>query len=204
MTRRLDSIDQQLAQLNHNNRRRNILLDGVDASEGENTRDIALDILSNIDSNLSISDLDFSQRVYRPGNKGKPILVALKSVALRDSIMSKKKNLKGCRNMANIWLNEDSNPMIRKQKLESRSIVKHAITKGYEAKQKGLGVVVNGRYYTRENMDQLPKDIKLSSAKIREDKNTVGFQGMLAPLSNMYLCPIQMDGKDHKSAEHLI
>ena len=40
MTRRLDNIEQQLAQLDHNNRRRNIIIDGVQESEGENTMDI--------------------------------------------------------------------------------------------------------------------------------------------------------------------
>ena len=204
VTRRLDGIDQQLAQLDHNNRRHNILIDGVHESNGENTRDIAVDILTKVDPTITSSDLDFSLRVYRPGNKGKQILVVLKSVSQRDTIMGNKKKLKNCHDMANIWLNEDSNPIIRKQKLESRSVVKHAVTKGYEAKQKGLGVVVNGRYYTRENMDQLPDDIRLSNTKTREDEKTVGFQGMLAPLLNMYLCTIVMDGKDHKSAEHLI
>ena len=204
MARRLDNIEQQLAQSDHNNRRRNIVIDGVGESEGENTRDIAVDILSSLDKSLTKGDIDFTQRVYRPGGKSKPILVVLKSTSQRDMIMNKKKSLKGLPNMANIWLNEDANPKIRKQKLESRSVVKHALNKGYDAKQKGLGVVVNGRYYNRANMNQLPEDIKLGTTKMREDANTVGFQGKLAPLSNMYPCSITVDGKDHKSAEHFI
>ena len=130
MSRRLDSIDQQLAQLDHNNRRRNILIDGVKESDGENTVDITLDILSVIDPSLARSDMDFTQRVFRPGNKAKPILVVFKSIAQRDSIMGKKKSLKNRPNLSKVWLNEDANPKIRKQKLESRSVVKHAITKG--------------------------------------------------------------------------
>ena len=118
--------------------------------------------------------------------------------------MGRKKILKGHTDLGKIWLNEDSNPMIRKQKLESQTVVRHAVSKGYEAKQKGLGVVVNGRYYTRDKLGQLPDDINLSTTKTRVDNNTVGFQGKLAPLSNIYLCPIVVDGKDHKSAEHYI
>ena len=204
MNRRLDNIEQQLAQSDHNNRRKNIIIDGIGESEGENTRDIAVDILSALDPNLSKNDLDFTQRVYRPGSKIKPILVVCRSTSQRDLIMSKKKGLKGLPNMANVWINEDANPKIRKQKLESRSVVRHAVNKGYDAKQKGFGVVINGRYYTRENMSQLPDDIQLGTTKMREDANTVGFQGKLAPLSNMHLCPITIDGKDHKSAEHYI
>ena len=163
-----------------------------------------MDILSTVDVSLSKGDIDFTQRVFRPGIKTKPILVVLKSVAQRDEIMRKKKNLKGHQNLGKIWLNEDSNPIIRKQKLESRNVVKHALTKGYEAKQRGLGVVINGRYYTRDNMGQLPDEIKLSTTKTRVDNNTVGIQGKLAPLSNMFPCKIVVDGKDHNSAEHYI
>ena len=65
-------------------------------------------------------------------------------------------------------------------------------------------MVVNGRYYSRDNMGQLPDEIKLSTTKTRVENNTVGFQGKLAPLSNMYPCKIVVDGKDHKSAEHFI
>ena len=53
-------------------------------------------------------------------------------------------------------------------------------------------------------MGYLPDDIQLSATKTRIEGNTIGFQGKLAPLSNMYLCPIVVDGKDHKSAEHFI
>ena len=204
MTRRLDSIDQQLAQLDHNNKRRNILIDGVQESQGENTMDIALDIMLNLDKELKRDDIDFTQRIFRPGNKTKPILVVMKSVARRDSIMRNKKSLKSHKNLSKIWLNDDSNPMIRKQKLESRTVVRHAISKGFEAKQRGSGVVLNGRYYNRENLNQLPDEIKLSTTKTREDEHTVGFQGKHAPLSNMYPCKIVVDGKDHKSAEHYI
>ena len=204
MNRRLDNIEQQLSQADHNNRRRNIILEGVGISEGENPMDIVLDILVHVEPNNSRSDIDLAQRVYRPGGKTKPILVVFKSVTQRDLIMGKKKALKDKPNMANIWLNEDSNPVIRKQKLESRSVVRLAVSKGYEAKQRGLGVIVNGRYYSRDNLDHLPEEIKLTEIKTREEGNTIGFQGRLAPLSNMYLCPIVVDGKDHKSAEHLI
>ena len=65
-------------------------------------------------------------------------------------------------------------------------------------------MVVNGRYYSRANVGQLPDEIKLSSTKTRIENNTIGFQGRLAPLSNMYLCTIVVDGTDHQSAEHFI
>ena len=129
MTRRLDNSDQPLAQLDHNNRRRNILIHRVQDSTGKNTLDIALDILTEVDPSLTRGDIDFTQRVFRPGIKTKLILVVMKSIAQRDSVMGRKKTMKGRPNMSKIWLNEDSNPMIRMQKLESRTVVKHAVAK---------------------------------------------------------------------------
>ena len=49
--------------MDHNNRRRNILIDGVKESAGENTRDITLDILTAVDQYLTKGDIDFTQRV---------------------------------------------------------------------------------------------------------------------------------------------
>ena len=52
MNRRLDNIEQQLYKIDHNNRRRNIIIEGVQVSEGENPMDIVLDILMNVDPNI--------------------------------------------------------------------------------------------------------------------------------------------------------
>ena len=81
MARWLDNIDQQLAQLDQNSIRCNIIIDGVQESTGENAMDIAMDILSAVDASLSRRDIDFTQRVFRPGIKTEPILVVMKSVA---------------------------------------------------------------------------------------------------------------------------
>ena len=91
---------------------------------------IAVDVLSGIDPNLTKSDIDFTKRVYSPGNKTKPVLVAFRSTTQRNMIMNKNKTLKTLPNMSNFWLNEDANPKIRKQKLESNSVVRHAINRG--------------------------------------------------------------------------
>ena len=204
MNRRIGNIEQHLALLDHGNKRRNILIDGVPESVNENTTDIAVDILSALDADINGQSIEYSQRVHRPGAKVKPILVVMKSLSQRDNLMKKKGSLKAHHNMANIWLNDDPNNLIRKQKLENKSIVKCAIKQGYDAKQRGHGVVVNGRYFSRENLEQLPEKIKLHNTRTRVTENAVGFQGKQAPLSNMHKCTIEMDGIKHKSAEHTI
>ena len=69
MGRRLDIIEQKLKQNYHTQRRRNILSEGVNETVGENTLDIAIDILSAILPHISRSDLELVQRVNKPGGK---------------------------------------------------------------------------------------------------------------------------------------
>ena len=204
MNRRIGNIEQQMALIDHGNKRRNILIDGVPESANENTTDIAVDILSMVDKDVKSHSIEYSQRVHRPGAKVKQILVVMKSLTQRDNLMKNKRSLKTQQNMSNIWLNDDPNNLIRKQKLENRSIVKCAVSQGYEAKQKGHGMVINGRYFSRDNLDQLPEKIKLHNTRTKMTENAVGFQGKLSPLSNMHKCTIVMDGIKHKSAEHTI
>ena len=81
-----------------------------------------------LDPNVNVTSIEHSQRVLRPGNKAKLILVVMKSLTQRDNLMKKKRTLKTHQNVSNIWLNDDPNNLIRKQKLENRSIVKYSKT----------------------------------------------------------------------------
>ena len=97
--------------------------------------------------------LNFDKRKYLiKDTDKKPILVILKSLRLRDEIFKKKQDLKKFPQLKKIWIGEDANPTIRKQKNESRSVVKLAIAKGYQAQQRGTGVIVDGRYYPTVNL----------------------------------------------------
>ena len=92
-------------------RRRNILIEGVPVSQGENTLDIAVDIISKLIPHIAHSDIEFIQRVHKPGAK-RPILVILKSIRTRDEIFKQKQSLKQNPALKKIWINEDANPTI--------------------------------------------------------------------------------------------
>ena len=112
MGRRLDTIEQRLEQNDHTQRRKNILTEGVRESQGENVFDIAMDILSTILPQIGPGNIDFVQRINKPGGK-KPILVVFKSILLRDQTLASKKKLNEKPNMKSIWINEDANPTIK-------------------------------------------------------------------------------------------
>ena len=200
MGRRLDLMEQRLDQSDHTSRRKNIIIEGVAETQGENVVDIAIDILSTILPHITRNDLEFAQRVFKPGGK-RPILITFRSVTLRDESLRKKKELKTKTNLKSIWLNEDANPTIKKQKNDCRNIVPEAQKQGLQAKQRGTGVVVNDTYYPYNRLDNLPANVKLAQTRTRVSDRAVGFAGPLAPLSNMHRSPYTKDGQGYKTVE---
>ena len=84
--RRLDTIEQIFEQADHTQRRKNLLIEGVTETQGENVLEIVLDILTAILPRITQGDLDFTQRINKPGGK-RPILVVFKSLNHRDQVL---------------------------------------------------------------------------------------------------------------------
>ena len=200
MSRRIDGIEQKLEQNDHALRRKNILIEGVPHTNGENVSDIAIDILTSLKPGLTDREFEFVQRVSKPGGK-RPILVVFKSVNDRDEILTKKRDLKTKPNMRAIWLNEDANPTIRKQKNECRAVAREAQKQGQNAKQRGTGIVVNNVYCSHNSLNKLPENIALARTRTRISDTAVGFAGPLAPLSNMHRAPYTWKGEGYKTVE---
>ena len=201
MDRRIEIIEQRLEQNDHALRRKNILIEGAPHTAGENVLDIAIDIMAALKPGISSNDFEFVQRVNKPGGK-KPILIVFKSVNDRDEILSKKKDLKEKPNLRAIWLNEDANPTIRKQKNECRAVVREAQKQGLNAKQRGNGIVLDSVYYAHNSLNKLPQNISLASTRTRVNDTAVGFAGPQAELSNMHQSPYTYKGVDYKTVEH--
>ena len=141
------------------------------------------------------------QRITKPGNK-RPILAIFKSVHNRDEVLYRKKELKQKVNLKTVWIDEDANPTIKKQKSECRAVVREAQKQGLAASQRGTGIMVNNIYYPHNRLNDLPENIKLAHTRTKVSETAVGFAGPLAVLSNMYEAPYVMDGKEHKTVEH--
>ena len=111
---------------------------------------------------------------YRYGKgENRPIVVSLVRQDIKRKILSRKKNLKNSRNMKNV-----------------------------HAKQKGVGLVIDGVYYPHIVAAQLPPAVKLAKTKARIVNTITAFTGHLAPLSNMYPAETTIDGIAHPTAEH--
>ena len=121
--------------------------DGVPQTQGENSLNIAMDVLTLICPNITPTNIDVVYRVGNPNVSNRPILVNFTTRSLKEQVVRNKVNLRGSQNMKNVWINEDFNQTIRKQKSEARNVVNLARRKGQTIQQKGTGVVLNGIYY---------------------------------------------------------
>ena len=95
--------------------------------------------------------------------------------SLKEQVMRNKVNLRGSQNMKNVWINEDFNQTIRKQKSEARNVVNLARRKGQTIQQKGTGVVLNGIYYPHKEMSRRPDDLHISNKKTKVANNCTAF-----------------------------
>ena len=139
--------------------------------QGENTLNIAKDVLTLICPNITPTNIDVVYRVGNPNVSNRHILVNFTTRSLKEQVMRNKVNLRGSQNMKNVWINEDFNQTIRKQKSEARNVLNLARRKDQTIQQKGTGVVLNGIYYPHKEMSRLPDDLQISNTKTKVVNN---------------------------------
>ena len=93
--RRLNDIAQQIAELDNSLRKHNILIEGVPQTQGENTLNIAMDVLTLICPNITPANIDVVYRVGNPNVSNRPILVNFTTRSLKEKVMRNKVNLRG-------------------------------------------------------------------------------------------------------------
>ena len=65
-------------------------------------------------------------------------------------------------------------------------------------------LVIKGKTFTRQNIQDLPENISAYRAMSKENENTVGFFGELNPLSNFHRCVFKVNDKWFHSSEQYI
>ena len=71
-------------------------------------------------------------------------------------------------------------------------------------KMEGTTLKIKGKYYTRENLHQLPEDVSAFASTSKSNDNTLGFFGELNPLSNFHVCNFEWGGIRFHSSEQFI
>ena len=65
-------------------------------------------------------------------------------------------------------------------------------------------IVIKGKAYTVNTLNQLPEELSAFKVTSKEDQQTVGFFGEINPLSNFHLALFSVDGVDYISSEQYI
>ena len=68
----------------------------------------------------------------------------------------------------------------------------------------GNQLVLDGKRYTKETLNQLPKNLEIMKIMTKSDEHHVGFFGELCPLSNFHPSPFLLHGIEYHSTEQLI
>ena len=88
-----------------------------------------------------------------------------------------------------------------------RPILKAARKKSHycgKCKLDGTKLVIKGKHYTRNSLNNLPEDISAASISSKEENNIIGFFGELHSLSNFHLCTFTYDSVEYHLSEQLI
>ena len=146
-------------------------------------------------------ELDYAYRQGSPTSSKRTMVIVLTRGAARDKILSLKGKLKKIPNLKHIFISEDSNPEIKRQKSEISSIAKLGVEAGIDVKPRGRGLIYNNRYYPHSSIGDLPDNLKLANTKTIVTDQYVAYQSSLAPLSNFYPCRIECQGYVYASVE---
>ena len=73
-----------------------------------------------------------------------------------------------------------------------------------KCKMVGDHLVLKGKRYDVDNLDELPEEINGFEVTSKQERNTLGFYGELNPFSNFHRSPFNLNGIDFHSSEQFI
>ena len=73
-----------------------------------------------------------------------------------------------------------------------------------KCKMVGDHLVLKGKRYDVDNLDELPTEINGFDVTSKQEQNTLGFYGELNPFSNFHRSPFNLNGLDFHSSEQFI
>ena len=164
-------------------------------------------LIEKLDLAISHSVIDKCHRYGRSiMNRPRPIIVRLAKISTRDLILQNAKKLRQTRdaNTANVYINEDLPPQIKKERAALRAIVTHVrhVEPHVNARVTVDTLHISNESYKYEDIDLLPSKYSLQSARTpRVADNVIGFASEYSPLSNFYPCSILIQGQTWVSTE---
>ena len=175
----------------------NLLFFGVSEKEGETKYErynVILDIISttfvgpNYETQVQQTRQIQVEKLVRRGrysqNKTRPISVTFAHQRDLQELLANRKYLP-----FGVAISKEFGEHTENEQRFLKPILRAANTKtGYRKKCRleGDHLVIKGKHYTRDNIDELPEDLSGYKITSKEDSETVGFFGELNPLSNFH------------------
>jgi len=137
---RIKILERRWERKERNDRRRNILIKGLKAGEGE-LKERVEEILERVGGDIKVEEV----RSIQAGKteKGRLVIVRLKSEEMRGRVLSNKRKLKG----GEIWIDEDLTWEERRSRWKIRRIVREEEAKGKRVRATQEGVWIEGIWW---------------------------------------------------------
>ena len=74
----------------------------------------------------------------------------------------------------------------------------------YRCRMEGSKIIINGKWYSRNDIHNLPDDLSGYNVSNKTDDHTVGFFGELNPFSNFHKCSFTYNEVEYHCSEQLI
>ena len=148
-------------------------------------------------------DLVKCKQIRRPiAGRSRPVLVEFQYQQDMDYMLGNKKYLR-----KGIYLDKEYTPDIERHRRLLRPILKAARNlPEYKSscRMEDNRLVITGKHYTIENLDQLPEKLNVFNITSRSNETTMGFFGELNPLSNFYKANFVCENTQYHCSEQYI
>ena len=200
----IDNLTQRLDRLESDKRKYNIIVRGVDEQKHPNPYTAINGLFVDLGLSIDCDDCDF---IYRMGSRvpvnQRPRPIMVKFLRLRDKsdIYKKVRNIAGLPAWKGVSISDDMTPQETNNQRDMRAVVAHARATGRNAKLKGKGVEIDAKRYTYSQLDQLPSNLTLESAKTVKVASGIAFQSHHSFLSSLYPAKFRYKNINYESAE---
>lgn len=149
-------------------RSKNIAIDGITESEGEDLSQKIVDLVSPI---LGHFNKDKIRSAYRLGiaraKKTRTVVVILDQESTKDSILSRITDIKKKTNYKKLWINPDQNDNSRRKYALVKACFKLLQENAHPCSIRGTSISLNGKRYGYEELSLLPENCRPENVKSR-------------------------------------
>lgn len=185
-------------------RRSNLIIEGIKEKTDETNKDCLEAVYSFLEKELKLVDarsikIERAHRNPAPktSKKPKPMVFKLHYYPDRERIWNAKKELKD----TGYWLSEDFPSEILKRRQVLNLVRKKALQEKRSSYLSRDRVIVDGKMYTLDTLNQLPESLQLKEVTTKRSEHYTAFYSRHCPCSNFHPSKFTLDGIEYEHNE---